>query len=115
MTNDLRIEKNIQDSAGEQRYRDALMARGPHLADDGVTLVVPSHVYHPDAAAFWRAQGFRWDRDYRTWERDTRKPLRGRRYPVEVWLSRARAKYKEFWPLWREGDKDDAKTADDHV
>ena len=32
------------------------MLRGPHLADDGHTLVVPSEWYHEDAARFWHSQ-----------------------------------------------------------
>lgn len=96
-----RAEKARQDAAIRQRAAQARMDRGPHLADGGLTLVIPSEVYHPAAAAFWKAQGFRWCAEWKTWERDTRTPSQGKRYTAAAWLKAARRKYAEFWPDWK--------------
>ena len=57
------------------------MTAGPFLAEDGHTLVVPSEWYHEDAARFWKSHGFEWRPKSATWQRDTRRPFRGKRYP----------------------------------
>jgi hypothetical protein len=82
-----------------QAVREAFWDLGPHLAEDGHTLVIPSP-YKPEAVAFWKAQGFQWRPEWKTWERDTRSPKAGRRYTAAAWVKAARRKYAEFWPLW---------------
>jgi hypothetical protein len=59
-------------------------------------------VYHKAAAAFWKSLGFRFESTgmYKAWTRDTCLPLDGKVYGVEAWLTAARRKYKEFWPMW---------------
>lgn len=85
-------------AVSRQSYKQAVMRAGPYLLDDGHTLEVPSYFYHEQAATFWRSVGFKYERDFYLWARDTRMPLRGKVYPAEVWLQRARVKYAEFWP-----------------
>jgi len=81
------------------REQTERMTKGPHLSNDGHTLVIPSEWYREDAAEFWRSVGFRWDRETRTWQRDTRAELNGRRHCAATWLERTRHKfYWEFWP-----------------
>jgi hypothetical protein len=72
------------------------MRRGLHLADDGFTLVVPSEWYNEKAAAFWKSHGFRWQRERRTWECDTRTPFRGKRYTAMAWLESTRREFYLF-------------------
>ena len=96
-----RAEKAQRDAAVRQKAREARMDRGPHLANDGVTLVIPSQVYNKEAAAFWKAQGFRWCAEWKTWERDTRTPSQDKRYTAAAWLEAAQRKYAEFWPEWQ--------------
>ena len=74
------------------------MTAGPHLDDDGHTLVVPSEWYSRDAALFWKSHGFEWRPKTATWQRDTRKPLRGKRYTPQAWLTAARRRFYRFWP-----------------
>jgi hypothetical protein len=71
------------------------MERGPFIAADGYTLVVPSEFYHAEAAAFWKAHGFTY-RD-KEWQRDTRRPFKGKVYTAQAWLESARRKFDEFW------------------
>lgn len=93
-------QKAIQAGIGRQMFREGGMAHGPHLSSDGVTIVIPAEAYNPQAAAFWKAQGFRWHPHWKTWERDTRTPANGKRYTAAAWLKAARRKYREFWPNW---------------
>lgn len=74
------------------------MLAGPRLADDGITLVIPSDWYNEDATSLWKKNGFQWDPDQAHWTRNTREPLRSRIFTADVWLERARARFFEFWP-----------------
>ena len=74
------------------------MTAGPFLDDDGHTLVVPSEWYHEDAARFWKSHGFEWRPKTATWQRDTRRPLRGKRYTPAAWLESTRRRFYRFWP-----------------
>ena len=96
----IEAEKAQQEAASRHRLREARMDAGPILADDGVTLIIPSEAYNPKAAAFWRSEGFRWHPEHSTWERDTRRPRGGKRFSPQAWLRAARQQYAEFWPDW---------------
>ncbi len=90
-------------AADHRIAQEAWFELGPHLDDDGHTLVVPSPYYGGrEWAAFWKARGFRWDPQYHCWERDTRRPLRGKVYGPQRWVQAAREAYARFWPRWGE-------------
>ncbi|MBN1936255.1 MAG: hypothetical protein JW934_16420 [Anaerolineae bacterium] len=100
---DLVAQKRSRDYAlarmiRNQQNREAMLA-GPRLAEDGHTLIIPSHVFNEQAKDFWKSKGFRFDGDT-NWTRDTRCPLDGKHYPPSVWLERTRAKFYEFYPQY---------------
>lgn len=76
------------------------MTTGPHLAEDGHTLIVPSEWYNEQATKFWKLHGFRWNPSAATWERDTSLPLRkdAKRYTASAWLESTRREFYRFWP-----------------
>lgn len=115
---DEQVMSNLSPEAEKARQRaagiyDSIVANaqaGPWLEadDDGnpaVMLVVPSALYKPEAAAFWRKMGFRYNGTWKEWQRDTRRPLRGRRYSAQAWLEAARRKYFEFFPNLEKGNR----------
>ncbi len=106
----LRAQKNHEQGRARARARAARLKReedtmraGPHL--DGHTLIVPSCWYQVEAAAFWKAHGFRFDRDNRRWTRDTRRPHEGKRYSAQAWLESTRREFYKFWPKLEEETK----------
>jgi len=99
---DLHAEKAAGEAAGRAAYYRALyadqltkMRPGPRL--DGHLIIVPSEWYQPEAAAFWKSQGFYWTSNQ--WQRDVRKRAsNGAIYTPAAWLQAARNKFYEFWP-----------------
>jgi hypothetical protein len=80
-------------------HRRARMERGPHLHDDGHTLVIPSDYHNENARLFWRQHGFAWcPADQPTWQRDTRQAQGSKVYTAQAWLSATRTKFFEFYP-----------------
>jgi len=90
--------QSARKSQAELEREAARMRRGPHLAGDGHTLIVPSDWYQKQAAAFWKAHGFRWHGEDKTWRRDTRRPYNGARYSPSAWLESARREFYRFQP-----------------
>jgi len=95
-------EKASERSAGRtayyrQLYADQLekMRPGPRL--DGHLIIVPSEWYQPEAATFWKSQGFYWTSGQ--WQRDVRRRAsNGAIYTPAAWLTAARNKFFQFWP-----------------
>jgi len=50
------------------------------------------------ATLFWKTHGFEWRPKTATWQRDTRRPLRGKRYTPAAWLQSTRRRFYRFWP-----------------
>lgn len=74
------------------------MEQGPFIAKDGYTLIIPSEWYNPDAAQFWRDHGFTFERDTKSWIRDTRRSFNRKTFSASAWLAAATKKFFEFWP-----------------
>ena len=88
----------MDDYEVDHTYKRSKMCRGPHILDDGVTLIVPSEYYNINAKNFWKSRGFRWCGSELVWLRDLGKPLFGQVYSSQQWLSSTRRRYFEFWP-----------------
>lgn len=84
------------------------MKLGPHLLDDGHTLVIPSDWYHREAAIFWKQYDFHWNRQEKVWMRDTSAWLQKKHYSAEAWLESTRREFFKFWPMLdKEKEQDD--------
>lgn len=111
----LRAQKNHQQGQARARARqedEQIMQAGPHLADDGYTLIVPSRWYQLEAVAFWQSYGFRFDRSRLQWTRDTRRLHEGKRYSPQAWLESTRREFYKFWPKLVNGSEE--KKGEDH-
>jgi len=88
------------------RRRRERMERGPYL--DGPALIVPTDWYNCAAVEFWKSKGFRFrdDGEYKQWMRDTRRTLDGKTYTPTAWLTAARRRYFEFFPMLKEQEVD---------
>jgi len=73
------------------------MLPGPHLADDGHTLIVPSEWYDERLVAIWNQYGFSFNKAESIWTRDTRTPHQRQRYTADAWVKFARARFYEVW------------------
>ena len=97
----LRAQKNARQGqvrVERQAEEWRTMATGPHLANDGHTLIVPSCWFQLEAASFWRNHGFTFDRSRLLWWRDTRQSYKGKRYTAAAWLESTRREFYKFWP-----------------
>jgi hypothetical protein len=92
-----------REAYGRRRASEAFADGGPHLSDDGQTVVVPSPARHERFGRVLRAYGFQFEY-YDTgarWTRPTARPYRGRRYSPDGWLAWARQHYAKAWPNWQ--------------
>lgn len=94
----MREERRWRRELRQQDRKTAAMAAGPHLLEDGHTLIIPSAWYNEDAAKFWRLHGFSYRPAGTMWTRDTEKPLRGKTYTTKAWLTSTRREFYQFWP-----------------
>jgi len=103
-----RAEKNCFQAKARRTGRQMWASDGPRVHDGKV--YVPSPSYKPEAVAFWKSKGFRFERasysGEHEWVRPIACPLDGKMYSAAAWLTACRKKYFEFYPEWQMEDAD---------
>ena len=104
-----RAQKCVDEARARRVSWQMWAEAGPRLYEG--TIYVPSPYFIEEARQFWKAQGFTFEQaEYghqSEWTRDTRRPLRGKRYTPEAWLKAARRRYFEFYPEYVSDSRSD--------
>jgi len=102
-----KAQKRMRESQTRRKLWQSWAEDGPYL--QGNIICVPSPYFKDEAGQCWKAHGFIFHpvdgSDQSEWWRDTRRPLRGKRYAPDAWLKAARRRYFEFYPKSSKNDQ----------